>query len=118
VALAEALLLASLYLIVSLNVAVGVLFTLLTILVFIIVFGCLKFALKYSSEMTEVSKDFARYPYLRDGRSLTKADRAFFASCKPLALQVGYTFTITKETFPTISKDIVLENLVNLLLGF
>jgi hypothetical protein len=108
IGLAEGLILASLYLIICFNVAVGTFITLLTGLIFIIVFGCLKFALKYGSEMTEWSEEFARHPYSADCRNFTKADRVFFASCKPLILKVGHTFVITKETFHTISQDIVL----------
>ena len=77
----------------------------------------LKQGLEFASKVTESSRDFSQVPFLQKGYQLAHKDKVFLASCKPLETKVG-VFTITKESFPTISHEIILGNLVSLLVTF
>ena len=83
-----------------------------------ITFYVFKRCLEFASKVTEASRDFSRIPFLQEGSRFLHEDKVFLASCRPLALKVGDTFIITKESFPTISQDIILTTLINLLITF
>jgi len=85
----------------------------------LICFSILKVALEFASKVTTNSRDFSRTPYPAGGRPimLSQEEKVFLQSCKPLLLRVGDTFTITEETFPTISQDIIMTNVINLLVA-
>ena len=78
----------------------------------------LKQGVEFSSKITESSREFSRIPVLGKGACFEPKDRLFFASCKPLVAKVGGTFIITRQSFLTISQDIILGSLVNLLITF
>ena len=83
-----------------------------------ITFFIFKQGIEFASKVTDASRDFSRMQFLQECFRCEQEDKVFLASCKPLVIKVGETFTITKESFPTISQDIILANLVNLLLTF
>ena len=83
-----------------------------------IAFFIFKRAMEFASKVTGSSQDFSRIPFLQKGSELAHQDKVFLTSCKPLEIKVGATFIITKESFPTISQDIILGILVNLLMMF
>ena len=84
----------------------------------IISFIVLKRCIEFATKVTNSSRDFSRYPFLNQGPRFGREDKVFLASCKPLMLKVGDTFTINEESFPTISHDILLGTIINLLVTF
>jgi len=84
----------------------------------VLCFVILKLALESGAKLTEASRDFGKPPYVNGQEKLSKMDTAFLCSCRPLILTVGHTFRISRDTFPTISQDIILSGLINLLLTF
>jgi hypothetical protein len=114
----ELLTVASLFFAIRLNAVLGLHFTVIMFLVGIITFIILKVALEFSAKVGELSVGFSRNPFLPEGRQFTREDKSFLKSCKPLKLRVGSSFSIVKDTFPTISQDIILGNLINLLITF
>ncbi len=81
----------------------------------------LKTCLELAAKLTEFSQDFSRLPFPRmDGKGgiVSREDMRFLKSCKPLPLRVGGTFTINRETFPTVAHNILINNLVTLLISF
>ena len=115
---AEVIIIFALFASLRLRETVGPIIIMLTMTLGGICFFVFKKALEFASRVTESSQDFSRTPFLKEGDKLNKYERVFLFSCKPLVLRVGETFVITKETFPTISQDIILGNLINLLLTF
>ena len=81
-------------------------------------FFVFKQCIEFASKVTDASRDFSRIPFLQKGSRYEHKDREFLASCKPLTFKVGETFTINRESFPTITMDIILGTLVNLLITF
>jgi hypothetical protein len=77
-----------------------------------------KKSIEFAAKITEASQDFSRIPFMEKGCQLGHKDRLFLSSCKPLVLRVGSTFTITKDTFPTISNDVIMGTLINCLITF
>jgi hypothetical protein len=114
---AELLSVAALYCAIRMHVSLG-LFTVLALGTGMTCFLTLKVALEFSAKVGESSREFSQTPFLPEGSLFTKEYRMFLKSCKPLDLRVGDSFPITKDTFPTISQDIILGNLINLLVGF
>ena len=115
---AELIIVFTLFASLRLHALVGTFIIMVVMAVGGICFIVFKEALEYASMVTESSRDFSRTPFLKEGDKLSQYERVFLFSCKPLVLRVGETFVITKETFPTISQDIILGNLINLLLTF
>ena len=81
-------------------------------------FFLFKQSIEFASKVTDTSRDFSRIPFLEEGSHFEHKDEVFLASCKPLVIRVGETFTFTKNSFPTISQDVILGTLVNLLITF
>jgi len=79
-----------------------------------------KKSLEGASYLTKASREFSRAPYpsTKYPVRFSKEDRIYLASCRPLVIKVAGSFAITKETFPTVSRDIILGNVINLLLMF
>jgi len=75
----------------------------------------IKVGLEINAWLTDMSRQFCRP---NNARELNKEGRSRLASCQPLTLVVGSTFTVTKATMPTISQDIILGNLINLLVSY
>jgi len=115
VAGAELFIIFSMFLVIRMNLALGFLFSAVGISLGINCFVFLKLSLQFSAKVTSSSKAFSTTPYVSRKTHFSKEDRRFLASCRPLALRVGSTFTISRETFPTISQDIILIKLMNLL---
>jgi len=90
----------------------------LALAVGIIDFLALKAAVVLASKVAEVSKDYIGFMLFKNGGKVSTLDRRVWISCRPLLQKVGSTFTITKETFPTMSQDIILGNVITLLLMF
>jgi len=78
--------------------------------------SCVKAAMDYAWSTTKLSQKLSRIGRIR--KNLTKEDKLFLISCRPLKIKVGNTFTITNQTLPTIVQDIVMGSLINLLLAF
>ena len=115
----EMVILFSLFLAIRLNTYTDEqLFTVLAICIGGISFFTLKQALEYAAKVMESSQAFSKIPFLKRGCHFEIEDRLFLASCKPLVISVGGTFSITNDTFPTISQNIILVNLINLLITF
>ena len=85
-----------------------------------ICFYIFKQCIEVASKVTDAFRNFSRIPFLIQGSRFRFAyeNKVFLASCKPLVLTVGEICTITKQSFPTISQDIILGSIVNLLLTF
>jgi len=90
--------------------------SIITLIFVLIVFALLKVGLQFASGVTISSERFARTQI--NGFRFRKEDQLFLKSCKPLAIRIGGTFTVTDETFPTISQYIIMNNVINLLLLF
>jgi len=78
------------------------------------VFIFLKTALEFGANLAESSREFLK---LSNGHNLPEEDKLMMAASRALTIVVGNTFTITKETFPTISQDIILDQLITLLVS-
>ena len=83
-----------------------------------ICFFIFKRCIELAAKVMRVSRDFSRIPFLQEGSRFEHRDNVFLVSCRPLVLKVGDTFVITRDTFPTISQDIILTTLINLLITF
>ena len=81
-------------------------------------FFIFKQCIDLATKVTDSSRDFCRIPFLQKGSRFVREDKVFLASCQPLLMRIGHTFTIEKQSFPTISQDIILGTLVNLLITF
>jgi len=75
--------------------------------------------------MTELSAKFSKISYENTRNPLkglpihpTKFDICFLKSCRSLRITLTGKITVTKDTFPTIARNIVTDNVINLLLGF
>jgi len=112
---AELFILFSMFLVIRLNLALGFLLSAVGISLGINGFVFLKLALGFAAKVTSSSKAFSSTSYLTRKTHFSKEDRRFLISCRPLAFRVGSTFTISRETFPKISQDIILTKLMNLL---
>ncbi len=75
----------------------------------------LKLVLEYQGNLTRLSKEFRQPAGLR---GFNKEDKCRLASCRPWRIVIGNTFTITRQTFATISQDIILGNVVNILVAY
>jgi len=84
----------------------------------VICFVVLKLAIEYAARLADASAEFGKPRFSVKGTKLSKYDRAFLRSCRPLLVKVGKTFKISRDTFPTISQDIIMSGLINLLLTF
>ena len=115
---AQLLILASLFLVIRIGVSSGILFIILDVPLGIMCFICLKTGIEFASNVTELSQNCSWTPFLNHRPDFTKKDRIFLKSCALLKFKVGETFTITKVSFPTMSQQIILGNLVNLLVLF
>ena len=114
---AELVIIVTMFLVIRLNVSAGQFMTVLSLSVGIVTVLCLRFGIDFASKLYDFSRNFSTTPF-EDVKRFTKYDRCMLASCRPLQLKVGETFKITRNTFPTISQDIILGSLVNLLLTF
>jgi len=94
-------------------------FTMFTLGTGAICFGSLKFGLQFLALLTNISKNFSRIPYEKEKWTrFNKEDRIFLVSCRPLWFRVNDTFTVTEQTFLTVTNDIILSNVINLLVAF
>ena len=114
----EFLILAALFLAIRLGVSPGFIFILIDVPIGLACFSCLKFGIEFAATVTELSRSCSWTPFLKYRSNFTKEDRTFLKSCATLKFKVGETFTISRETFPTMSQQIILNNLVNLLVTF
>jgi len=110
----EALTILSLYIIIRMKLRLGLIGPFAVMLGAIFYFA-MKTALQYCAALTARSQEFCKPSSFR---SLSKEDRCRLASCKPLTVVIGSTFTVTKQSFLTISQDIILINVINLLVAY
>jgi len=110
---AELVCISGLYLAIRLNGVIGIFLAGVFFNFAAACFCIFKISLEFAAKVTTISEGFSKI-HSRE-RPLTKLDRCFLASCGKLKLKVGETFTITGDTFPTVSQDIILGNLINLL---
>jgi len=96
----------------------GLIFSVVIVSISTVTFFIFKLALEGASSLTDASQDFAKPPNLDGSIKFTKFDLQFLRSCRPLILTVGSTFKISKDTFPTISQNVILNGAINLLLTF
>jgi len=75
----------------------------------------LEIILRFMCQITEHSEVFSKQHNLAHGLSLTKEEQRFMESCRPLKWKVGI-ITITRNTFPTIFNNIVIQSVINLLI--
>jgi len=81
-------------------------------------YSALKTICEASVAMTEASAGFSKLiKKIGSGSRLGKEDRLMLAACRPIKTVVGSMFTISRETLPTITQDIILGNVINLLLA-
>jgi len=119
IACAEAIIISTVFLVIRLHQVSGWLVTLFCLFDGILCFFAFKATLQFSARVRDSSIEFARLPYVKRARDrLSKSDKLFLASCKPLELRVSSTFTVTRESFPTISQYIILASIINLLVIF
>jgi hypothetical protein len=73
-------------------------------------------ALRFAQSSTTASQEFIQVSkYTR----ITIAEAKFFKSLYALEWKIGYGgngFIVTKETVPTIFKDIIISNIINLII--
>jgi len=75
----------------------------------------LKTAFEFGAVITDSSREFLKFS---NALNLRKEDRLLISSSQPLTFTIGNTFTISKQTFPTISQDIILTGVVNVLVTY
>jgi len=111
----EVLVILSIFIVIRLKMRLGVV-SFIALVAGGVSYFCTKIALQFSADLTDRSKEFSK-PF---GRllSLSKGDKCPEALCKPLKLVIGSTFTVTKQSILTISQDIILMNLINLLVTY
>jgi len=114
IVLAEVLVILSLYITIRMNISGGFLVALVVAMGGACYF-VLKAVIKFSARLSEVSREFCKPGGLRN---LNKKHKSLIASCKPLSFAIGSTCTVTRQTFPTITQDIILSNLVNMLVSY
>ena len=114
----EVIILFTLFVSIRLNILVEPIIVLTTISIGGICFFVFKKTFDFASRITEACREFSQPPFLQRGNHFEKQDRLFLLSCKPLEIKIGAPIVITKNTFPTISQDVILGNLFNLLLIF
>jgi len=100
------------------NFTLGPLMPLVILPVGIICFFLLKVCFECGARLRDASRDISKLPYLVPTTRLMKTETVFLRSCKPITIVVGSTVTVTRNTFLTVSQDIVLMGLINLLLTF
>jgi len=87
----------------------------LTVILGGVSYFCTKTALDFAADLTERSLEFCKPTRLQP---LSKEDKCRLPSCKPLKTVIGGTFTVTKRSVLTISQDVILGNVINLLVGY
>jgi len=112
----QILLIISLFLVIRMNISIhGVFVPFFLLGIGGMCYFALKVALDFAGKLMQLSEEFCHPSGLR---GFNKEEKCRLASCKPLRIVVGNTFTITRQTFSTISQDIVLANVINLLVGY
>jgi len=81
----------------------------------LVLFG-LKTAFDFGANLTDTSKNFLKLWSILE---LPQEDRLMMAvASQPLRVIVGNTFKITRQTFPTVVQNIILDNVVTLLVTY
>ena len=114
---AEALMIIGFFIAIRMNTRLG-LITVFALVLAGITLVCAKFLMEFAAELTDRSQEFCKP---RTPRPLSKEIKCYLSGCQPLKTSIGLlggTFTVTKETFPTVSQDVILGNLINLLVGY
>jgi len=75
----------------------------------------LEIILQFAHQITQHSELLSKQQYFPDGRGPTKEDERFMKSCRPLKWKIG-VFTVTRNTFPTILNNIVIQSVIDLLI--
>jgi len=101
------------------NITLGAFMVAIITFIGTICFIFIKLGIEYASNFTDASRDFGKLPCIVGPNTrLKKVDTIFRRSCRPLVTVVGSTFTITRNTFQSISQDVIFSGLINLLLTF
>jgi len=115
---AEAIVVFALFLAIRCSISLGSLLTFMLVFMGVICFVTLKVIFKFAGKLTDDSRIFENPLYLSLNYGISKTELAFWRPCKPLAFVVGSTINVTRNTFPTVSQDIILVGITNLLVTF
>jgi len=113
---AEVLIILSLFIVIRLKLKLGIM-SVLAMFVGGVLYFCMEIALNFAADLTDISKEFCQ-PSSGRPLSLSKEEKCRLATCRPLKIVIGNTFTVTKQTILTISQDIILMSLINLLVNY
>jgi len=111
---AEALIIIGFFITIRMNTRLG-LITVFALVLAGITFFCFKFLTDFATNLMDRSLEFCKP---KTPRPLSKEIKYCLSGCQPLKTPVGGTFTVTKETFPTVSQQVILDNLINLLVAY
>ena len=70
----------------------------------------------FAAKMSEMSAKFIAS--LGSEAVDLKIDKLVAVSCAPVKIKIGSTFTVSQQTLPTVLKDVIIGNLINLLVTF
>jgi hypothetical protein len=118
---AELLIISSLFQVIRLLSLGGPLVTGAPLLIALATVTVFRSCLEIAVRLTNLSVNFSCLPFsqrnVKEGL-VSREERRFFKSCKSLSVRIGGTFTVTRETFPTVAQHILINYLVTLLISF
>jgi len=110
----EALMILGFFIAIRMNTRLG-LISLFALIFAGVTFYCFKVTIEFAADLTDRSQEFCKS---KTSGPLSKEIQYSLSSCQPLKTPIGGTITISKETFPNVSQQVILDNLINLLVGY
>ena len=119
ISVAEALTIIGLYSTIRLGRFLGPFLLIDLIIVDVLCILVIQIVMKYACKMTDYSTVFSKYSTMcteEPGGRLTVEEKKFFKSCRPLRWKLSDCFTVTRNSFPNIIDQIIIQSVINLLI--